>query len=363
MEELQFTHMLYAIAAGLYEKEHCYGKYPYSNHLMYGMNLLAALMVRQGQLDGLSNMHESAFLEQFASRPVKEWFSGWGEAFQEKIRHTPLFQTGALIVPEEGQGFHITEDCADLYGNAEADLFNALEQNHVYQKIRELSAEDYSIIRLFLVQHPICSDQKLRTFKIRHRNPDLWAVLENAYEHVPEKSYRCPECGWTMQFHGQQAICCNRSCTAKHPNRENLDPIDPIDQFRLVHGVMRYMCLPGKLELAIQEKAIAAGCKTILWPDHDQYDIQIILPGGQIWAVDAKTHRNPYMLANAIKTDGRFANVQADKRYYVIPKERKQEYPDYCDICCHELDKSRVDCITDMELYRMLRRWNADENH
>ena len=35
MEELGFDRMLYSIAVGLYEKEQCTDKYPYSSYLSY----------------------------------------------------------------------------------------------------------------------------------------------------------------------------------------------------------------------------------------------------------------------------------------------------------------------------------------
>lgn len=43
------------------------------------------------------------------------------------------------------------------------------------------------------------------------------------------------------------------------------------------------------------------GCGAELWPDRDKYDVKITLPDGQVWAIDAKTHRNPYMLKRALK--------------------------------------------------------------
>lgn len=64
---------------------------------------------------------------------------------------------------------------------------------------------------------------------------------------------------------------------------------------------MRYMCLPGQLELKIQKIAEKCGCGAELWPDRDKYDVKITLPDGQVWAIDAKTHRNPYMLKRALK--------------------------------------------------------------
>ncbi|MCM1219118.1 MAG: hypothetical protein NC548_31945 [Lachnospiraceae bacterium] len=356
MEETKFNKMLYAIAVGLYEKEHCDEKYAYSNHLMYGLNMLSALAVQNHQLKMLMELHESAFLEKYATKPVKKWFYGWDELFVETISEFSLFQTNALITLDDRHSFHITEECSDLCKDTEDDMFKALEQRMVYEKMKELSESDYTAVRKFIVEHPVCTKQDFRTFKITHSVQEILEIIAMSYEDIPEGSYQCRACGWTMQFHGNQAVCCNRSCTLHHPTPEQLNLLDVSEMQRLKHGIMRYMCLPGKLELEIQHKAEECGYQTKLWPEKDQYDIQIILHDGNKWAVDAKMYRNPYLLASAIKNDGAFETVSADKRFYVVPSEALKEYSDYCDICNASLKGKFVTCITERELYQMLRK-------
>lgn len=360
MNELQFDRMLYAIAVGLYEKEQSTEKYPYSNHLHYGLNMLAAMAVQHEQTEMLQTLHETAFLTQYAVRPVKEWFAGWGDEVLHRLSAFALFETGALIEMED-RSFTITEECADLCGNAESDLMNALVQNHVYRMMRGLTPEQYTAVRKFIVEHPVSTEREIRRFKMEQKIPEIRDILVAAYETIPEESYRCPECGWTMQFHGKQALCCNQSCTAHHPDRSQMELLDTTGLYRLTHGVMRYMCLPGKLELAIQVKAEQYGCKTELWPELDAYDIRITLPGGRVWAVDAKTHRNPYTLADSIRNDSAFALAPAEKRLYVIPAERLSVYGDYCQICQDALQGKDVTCITDRALYGMLRKECSNE--
>lgn len=356
MDETKFNKMLYAIAVGLYEKEHCNAKYAYSNHLMYGLNMLSALAVQNHQLQVLTELHESAFLEKYATKPVKEWFHGWDEAFVEAISRFSLFQTDALITLDDGQSFHITEECSDLCKDTEDDMFKALEQRMVYEKMKELSEADYTAVRKFIVEHAVCTMQDLRKFKMSHSAQEISEIIAMSYEDIPEGSYQCKVCGWTMQFHGNQAKCCNRSCTLHHPTPEQLDLLDASGKQRLKHGIMRYMCLPGKLELEIQHKAEECGCQTRLWPEKDRYDIQIMLSDGNVWVVDAKMYRNPHLLASAIKNDGVFETVPADKRFYVVSTQAMQEFPDYCDICNDVLKRKSVTCITECELYQMLRK-------
>ena len=316
------------------------------------------MAVEQNQLNVATHLHEATFLTNYATKPVKEWFSGWDEKFLKKIEKFDLFHMGALIVLSDERNFYITQECADLYASMENDIFKSMEQNIVYCKMRELPPEQYTIVRKFIVKHPVCSQKGIRQFKMEQQNSisEIEEILSDAYENIPKGSYRCPECGWTMCFHGYQAVCCNPSCIEHHPQKEDLSPLST-DDMRLIHGVMRYMSLSGKLELEIQEKAENSGCKTILYPNCDEYDVQITLPNGTIWAIDAKTHQSPYILANQIKQDSFFANVPADKRFYVIPKKRTEKFPDYCDICNQALQEQNKDaeCITENELYQRLR--------
>ena len=116
------------------------------------------------------------------------------------------------------------------------------------------------------------------------------------------------------------------------------------------------MCLPGKLELEIQAEAERYGNKTELWPEKDRYDIKIVFGDDEVWAVDAKTHRNPYTLAASIRHDNKFFSADADKRFYVVPKKHLETHADYCDICNAVLEGKNTKLITDTELYRMIRR-------
>lgn len=356
MEELGFDRMLYSIAVGLYEKEQCTDKYPYSSYLSYGINMFAALALKNGQKDVLSGLHEAAFITDYAAKPVKEWFAGWKKEFTEKISKYQLFQTGALVILGENQTFYITDECADLNDNTENDMFNALTQKHIYQMMKMLDPDQYTSVRKFIVEHPICSEKEIRKYKMKCGNPDIWNIIKEAYEDIPSDSYRCPKCGWTMRLYGVQTYCCNRSCTEEHPDIEHLEKLDVTDNMPLKHGVMRYMCLPGKLELDIKARAEKYGCKTALWPERDRYDIKIIFKNEEIWAVDAKTHLNPYALAESVRSDRAFASVPAAKRFFVIPEKRKQERKDYCDICNAVLPTETVRCITDRELFRMIKK-------
>ena len=97
MEELEFNRMIYAIVSGLYEKEQNYDKYPYSEHLLYGINLFSALAFQQKQFDLLAKLNEASFIAEYAVRHIEEWFVGWDNTFVSQISQYPLYKTGALV--------------------------------------------------------------------------------------------------------------------------------------------------------------------------------------------------------------------------------------------------------------------------
>ena len=348
LNELDFDLMVRLIACGLYEKRQCSDKYCYSSKLFAGINRLAALATENEQYAMLSDLHECAFIENYAVKPVKTWFEGWNSAFVKIVEKFDLYHTNALIELSENRRYTLTDDCVDLISDSEKDYANDLEQRYIYSLLTKLTDELYVAVRRFIVENPICSDEKMRKFKMEHCEDFkmINKTFSEAYENVPNESYICPKCGWTMTFYGAQAQCCNKSCLKYSPKKEDLKPLRFQDgNCRLRHGVMRYMCLPAQLELMIQEIAEKCGCVAELWPDRDKYDVKITLPDGQIWAIDAKTHRNPYMLKKSIEKDCVFTHTKAQKVFYVVPDDCLTDYPDYCKICNDALANSFPDSI------------------
>lgn len=97
LNELDFDLMVRLIACGLYEKRQCNDKYSYSSKLFAGTNRLAALAALNKQYDMLSDLHECAFIENYAVKPVKTWFEGWNSYFVKIVEKFDLYHTNALI--------------------------------------------------------------------------------------------------------------------------------------------------------------------------------------------------------------------------------------------------------------------------
>lgn len=356
MTKEMFRKMIAYTALGLEEKCDKPDSYVYSGRLIHGMNIFSAFAFLQGRMDILNDMNETVFIEKYASKPINEWFKGFDETFISEIRACSEFDTGALLIVRKNNRFSLTDECNDLLSAIDKDTLN-IEQNEVYKILKELPSSMYTCIRQFLVENPICSESKIRLFKIDNLKykTQIAEIFRLAYEKALGNYYICPKCGWTMYFYGRQAYCCNNSCAEGIFSSEGLAMVESVGDLRLKRGVMRYISIPGQFELRIKEKAEKLNLKAELWPDKDSYDIKIILPDGSFWAIDAKTYKNPKLLAKDIEFDYGFHRTDAARVMYVVPDELKKNVPDYCDICNDVLPEG-IECCTFRDLFNALRK-------
>lgn len=93
----------------------------------------------------------------------------------------------------------------------------------------------------------------------------------------------------------------------------------------------------------------------------DRYDLQIQLPSGDIWVIDAKAYHNPLNLRTQVEQDTAFANGAFQKGFYVVPKEYTRKYRNYLSIINDTLTHkgpayANVQCVTDLKLKRLLKK-------
>lgn len=187
LNELDFDLMVRLIACGLYEKRQCNDKYSYSSKLFAGINRLAALAALNEQYDMLSDLHECAFIENYAVKPVKTWFEGWNSYFVKIVEKFDLYHTNALIKLSDNRRYTLTDDCVDLISDSEKDYVNDLEQRYIYTLLTNLPNELYVAVRRFIVENPICADEKMSEFKMEHCQDFRMInnIFSEAYENVP----------------------------------------------------------------------------------------------------------------------------------------------------------------------------------
>lgn len=366
---VRFETAVFLIAAGLGEKDDSYeanaSAYPYSDSFRHGLNIFSALCSECGGSSAagvLGRLNESDFIRSWCTRDVRTWVEGWDEGPRAEILSSEYADLGPLAQMDEGF-FALTDDCWDLIILAESDVLGAFQERSVYQFLREGSQEQYAFGRRLLIRHPLLSwDERSMMHTGRYdfgadpldcgeaANIELdWlrTLLEMAYEEVPSGMKVCPRCGWTMGVRGRQPYCSSRSCRDGLP--ADLGALEDVSRgtTRLLRGVMRYIALPGALELAIAEFAQAKGFSFELWPEHDTCDLIIKLPGGGALALDAKAYVSAARLMREVRKDDALSRLEADELIYVIPDEMERERPGSCALCSKAIaGKAGYSCMT-----------------
>lgn len=351
------------ITTGLREKERGKKaeKYFYSKKLIHGINIFQSLNYKYNP-EGFdfNELHEQAFLINYAMRPVDQWFEGWENTEALKLEEQPFYYLGALIGDSGFQTFHVNDDCEDYIEYFEKKLIEGIEQREVYDCLKVLSQEEYVVLRKYFIEHPIIRPQGLRMLKLDHTaNEAALKAIENAYEEIFDDCYVCPRCGWTLYKEKVGMRCQSRTCIEANYIPGELERIPAgAGMLRLKRGVMKYIAVPGKLELEIYNYCNKHNVRSELWPQMDTYDIRITFSNGEVWAIDAKAVKEPYFLKEKICEDGGFPNGDYTRGFYVIPDEYADARPDYLDIINRELEKrgqTKVRCIRERDLKKEIR--------
>ena len=358
------------IALGLLEKEALIltfpNKYPYSEKLQTGINMFLAIAFNYGEIgmEVFTYANEASFLNKYIELPIREWFSNWDQEVREKIMNESFSNYDSfgkiikknMIIP--------TDECREF---TEAYSINSnqelSEELDLYEYIIQFSQEDYVSIREFIIRHPIVNVEQRRKFLIKHLgNPKMKEAFQLAYELYDKPYIQCPKCGWTLTKNIYGYTCMNESCTSHLPLFSDDKIVDasikPI--YRLKKGVMRYFCIPGKLELELADYCADLELKYQLYPQKDKYDIEIHFNNDDVWEIDAKAYKNPVTLCEKLYKE-KFPAGNYSRGFIVIPK--KYANKQYLNIVNKALkNQERVECIDSETLKRMLKKKVGEKN-
>lgn len=351
------------IVTGLYEKEwkKIPGEYYYSKRLIHGINIFQSLNYKYNRKNfDFSSMHEQCFIEQYAMKPVCQWFEDWEGTDALHLESQFFYSMDALVEDSGFRTFHVNENCEDYIEYFEKDLIAGVEQRVVYEGLMFLEQMEYVALRKFLIEHPIVKAEELRVLKRKYSQNDIaLQVIGNAYEEIQEDCYVCKKCGWTLHKEVTGMRCQSRACTEEKYIRGELQRISGENgRMRLKRGVMKYIAFPGRLELEINQYCSSHKLQSALWPNMDTYDIQINFSDDEVWAIDAKAVKEPDFLREKIRQDGGFPAGDYTKAFYVIPNEYVDRRTDYVDVINEELRKmgeKKVCCVSLRELKKRIR--------
>ena len=357
------------IARGLVEKEKLLkespNRYPYSKDLQRGINMFLAACLEIGHLGKriFKYADESSFLTQYISKPIREWFNDWDQAalVQYKIDSQPFYDYGSFAYRRsKNDVYTATEECIEFLSTQEINIIEGTDERALYEKIIQLSQDDYCKVRKYIIQNPIITVEDRRAFLLEYAdNANAKEAFNLAYELFEGTYTICPACGWTMTEGVYGYSCVSEHCLEHMPTITDAMKIDasmkPV--YRLKKGIMRYFAQPGKLEIEIAKFCEKKNLEYTMWPQKDTFDIEIRFNDGEIWEIDAKAYRNPISLCAKIKNDGGFPPGNYNSGYYVVPTEYTVNKSDYVSVVNKVLTQlPNVKCVTLVAIKRKINR-------
>jgi len=332
---------LHLIASGLVEFVTKYVekgkplKLPYPKSLQLGLDKLIVACLRQGTTppQGIPDL-----LRWCRDKPIAEWTLKLSEyAFCAGDRlldeYTPTITT-------------ICEDWACASPNVEYELTENKFFLDILSTCKNADAQEtYVAFRRLLISHPVLTELELQQHNI---DPNLVLLAEQmqvAYQEAPIAYcinglfHCCSSCGSLLL--GGTLICENNHCrvTGKYKSGREIKETEGVRCLK--RGIKRFIAVPGLAELRLEKKLQKLGVQVELWPNFDSYDLRIVFPDGEAWAVDVKYWANPFLLARNVKPIPN--DPPWTQAYFVFPNERKKQRSDYVRaFCnhCHLIEKN-----------------------
>lgn len=274
----------------------------------------------------LAPKNETDMLVNYLAYPI----SAWPMMQHEKLNGLALeFENEPFInCYDQNQKYYITDLCRQYA--LESPSFNQdFMQKNVYSILRFLSEDQYRYCRRWIIENPIIDvvtkmnlEQKFidQGIPLQIAQP----LIKNCYEKITSQTVgRCLHCGWTVMANEHQKYCIDTTCRSNTDDFTKIEPLEDLEAYyRLNSGVMFYISFHGRFELDLNDYCINLGIESKLWPNHDTYDLHIII-GDKEYAIDVKNYSNPYSLRNSILNKGVFRQAPRKANcWIVVPDER-----------------------------------------
>jgi len=302
-------------------------KLPYPKSLQRGLDKLVVACLRSGITppQGIPDL-----LVWCRNKPIVQWpiKPSAEEAFYAEDRlldeYTPTVTS-------------ICEDWACANPDVEDELTERKFFLDVLSTCKNASApETYVAFRRLLINYPVLTELELQQHCIE---PDLLLLAEQmrvAYESAPIAYcvdgyfHCCSSCGsLLLPRKNGKLLCENDHCRVmgKYTSQRQIEEKHGV--MWLKRGLRRFIALPGLAELRLNNKLTELGVQVELWPDFDKYDLRIVFPNDEVWAIDVKDWANPFLLARKVNDNPIPNEPPWEQAYFIFPNERKKQRSDY----------------------------------
>lgn len=224
-----------------------------------------------------------------------------------------------------------------------SDIEAELTQQKIVLEVMNLcktadTPHSYTAWRNLIIKHPVLTQLEL----LQHcRDPLLDSLekqIKDCYEPVTNAwakngyFYCCDHCN-NIMFRTDKGnlICSEERCRIAKVTKEGKKIAQKQNAFCLKRGLRHFIAAPGRAELRLAEKLKKLKLQVELWPNFDSYDLRVVFPDQEAWAIDVKDWANPFLLARNLKQQDPLikSNPPWTKAYFIFPDERRQQRTDY----------------------------------
>lgn len=391
MIQEEFLAIYYELAYGFHSKDQEYSKrskehmeieryntvsekkYIKNDYLMHALNRFSAFALKYSMLDDegriIAPNDETDAIENWFSLDVGEWLENWHGDLEKALN--VYSELEALI--NYSAGIFIPTTACEEY-TAECIRYNQeSEQLRLFKRIYGLSQEGYVYCREFFIKHKVVTTIDLLGFREKLLGMGIEYILidqiiEAAYEAIPDDCMHQCKCGWTVSKNKYEVYrCIHERCRMETNDFKDITLLkEKIMMKRLRRGVMRYLALPGELEMKIKRYCDKKqGVVVELWPEKDTYDIKVSLPNGNNYIIDAKDYSSPFALGEHLLKDNKLIKQQkeSNKVFIVVPDSVEDVKKDFTQvvnkIITEKYDVSK--CITFKQLTSLIDKELANE--
>lgn len=302
------------------------------------MALVSRACLANGLPDRGAEIHDLLWA---CTQPLEEWLA------VPEVQTAGLGKTN-LIHGEDGIPTAEAEELASKFTGATAGL-----EEQLFLKFLELlgkqptvmANEYYTLVREFVVRHPICTSEELRKFG-NDIHLQIWLLLnQEFYEPVPE-SWQigsavplCAHCGNAMKQGKAGLVCRTASCAVSNAAKQG-GLAKATDIVRVTRGIRQYWVEPGIDELRLFDALCEMGLPAELYPKRDRVDIAVGEAG-----IDLKTYTSPETLGRKFKL-GIGGLAHYEPKLLVIPDWVQRATPSYLDRLKAAMEREDVSCMT-----------------
>ena len=233
----------------------------------------------------------------------------------------------------------LCDEWAIISSDIEAELTQKKLLLNVMQVCQSAASPDsYVAFRRLLISQPVLTSLELVKHGLDPCLERLKDHLNTAYELAPEtysidgNFYCCANCGNLMaRTEKGDLICGEERDRCQNLGKPGRQIAQREGVYWIKRGIRRFIAAPGRAELRLADKLKELGLDVELWPNFDSYDLRIVFPDQEVWAIDVKDWVNPFLLANKVKKQSPYipSDPPWQKAYFVFPDARKQQRTDY----------------------------------